>query len=181
MKTYIALLLAACLALLPFNSSHADPVTKTISVIVLVPDPGQPIVLPAAIPPEMRAEVLTALETAPPQFIQGLAAWMVVIVIVVVVGIIIYCLWRCAQMIPSTPPPEPIDPNDNPAFTGARNAGRPLVLVHTSAAPSCRLEGTTDLASWVTLATFTGDQVDYNAAGIPAAAPEKMFFRLVSQ
>jgi len=161
MKTHITLLLVACLVLLPLSGNSGEgPSVRTISVMILDPAAGHPIVLPDEIPAELRGEVLAALKSAPPQFIQGLAAWIVVIVIVVVVGIIIYCLWKCSQMIRpvnnNTPPEDPTDPY--PAFTGvAKNEGRPLFLINTNPAPTCDLQTSEDLRQWTTLATFSAD------------------------
>jgi len=182
MKTYISILLSFVIALLPVLGSAGDGPTQQVQVItvrVAVPEAGQDIIIPNDIPPDIQKEVRRVLETnpPPPQLIQGLATWILVIAIVVVTGVILYCLWKCSQMIP--PPPPPTDSQEPPRDPYPALAGPHALVYNLEPAPEAELQYSLSLDNpqWVPICILRNPDA---TPVIPIPAAGQMFFRIAT-
>jgi hypothetical protein len=133
----VTVLLAAALVMIPPLPSTVQAQTQTLRVNVLVPLPGQPIILPPEIPRELRGAVFMALmnlapgqsisidsNSLPPEpptppiwpglhgKIAGVVCiwWTVVIFTVVVAAVIVYTIYKLCQLLS---PPKPTKPATN--------------------------------------------------------------------
>ncbi len=163
MKTILCLLLSAVIASIPFTSQSSEVITVAVPLPMLI----QTIDLPDNIPQDIQDQITIAIL----EYREGLFTWaefFVGVAIVVVAGVILYCLWRCSQMIPD---PQPQQPPDDPAL-----AGQPSLFVYNlSALDSVELQVCTDLSlpEWTTVATLS------NAiTNVTLPKSDQMYFRL---
>lgn len=184
MKTYISILLSVVIALLPVSGSAGEGPGQQVQVItvrVAVPEAGQDMIIPNNIPPDVQEQVRRVLETDPPapQFFQGIATWIVMITIVVVVGIILYCLWKCSQLIPPPPPLEPADSQEPPRDPYPALAGPHALVYNLEPAAEYELQYTLSLENpqWVPICILRNPDA---TPVIPVSAASQMFFRLVT-
>lgn len=164
MRIFICLLLALALAATPVMG-QSNAVTQEVTIVITVPPFGQ-AELPDYLPIEVQKQIQILVE-AERENLLSLSQLFVTVVFVVVVGIIIYCLWRCAQAIP-VPAPNP--PPDDPALAGMPNA----VLYNLEPATSRELQSCVDINSpeWTPLCTLAG------STNLSGPKSDRMFFRI---
>ncbi len=157
--------IALCLSIASAPAIGSQPTGGTVTIMVPF---GQAIELPDSIPQDIQdqIQVVLALEQ------EGFITWtqgILTIAIVVVAGIILYCLWRCSEMIP---PANPQPPPDDPALVNMPHA---LVynLLDTDA---YQLQCSENMENWTTICTLT--EVD-ELVNIPVPKSDRMFFRLM--
>jgi len=166
MKTYLCLLLAAILTALPMSGQSAETRTMTIAIPVQFGVAEIPDWLPADI--QQQIQILLESQT---DTLMGWSTFILVVAIVVVAGIVLYCLWRCSQMIPPPAPPIPDDPS---------LADLPHALVYNlNPAPECELQYCISIPQrgtsieWVTICNVSEITGDFS---LPPS--DTMFFRL---
>lgn len=165
-KLITSILACASLISASFDRAIAQPITstQTITICVPIPAPGQPVVLPDSVPPEIRPDVIKYVEKLRDDPMLPCIFAIVVIVVVIVAVVIIYTLWRACQLIP---PPQTNQPPTDPFPTdaGGKSGLGPVVLFGPDqAGQSCELQACTDLGSsnWFTLASLSAMQaLDY--------------------
>jgi len=160
MKTYICISLALILSALPMSGQSANGASvQTRTMTIAIPVGFGQVDLPSWIPLDVQEEILRVIESLPPDELMGWSTFILVVAIVIVAGIILYCLWRCSQMIPPPAPPIPDDPSI---------ANLPHALVYNlNPTPECELQFCTDLgvAKWLPVC-------------VPVPPSDTMFFRL---
>ncbi len=160
MKTILIILLSVAIAAIPMTSQS----TEFITINPLT----QSIELPSNIPKDVQEQIRVVIATT-----DGLFSWVegfVALAIVVVGGVILYCLWRCSQMIPE---PQPQQPPDDPAVVGLPG----VLLYNLQPAPSCALQWgeRPDSSDWHTLLVLTNEPATVDIY----PRQDAMFFRLL--
>ncbi len=157
MKTILCLLLSAVIASIPFTSRS--------EVITLNPL-TQSIELPSSIPQDVQDQIRVVIASQ-----EGMFTWVegfVALAIVVVAGVILYCLWRCSQMIP---PVQPQPPPDDPALVNMPHA----LVYNLFDADAYQLQCSQNMENWTTICTL--NEVD-ELVNIPVPKSDRMFFRI---
>ncbi len=160
MKNIISMLMVGVVVWIPMTSR---------SELITINPLTQSIELPSNIPQDVQDQIRVVLASQ-----EGMFTWVegfVALAIVVVAGVILYCLWRCSQMIPDPQPQQP-PPPDDPAFSPVHSA----IVYNLSALDSIELQVCTDLGNpqWKTVAT-----VDNALTNITLPKSDRMFFRLM--
>jgi hypothetical protein len=169
MKTYICISMALILATLPMSGQSVNGASvQTRQVTIAIPVQFGVAEFPDWLPADIQQQIQILIESQP-DALMGWATFIVIVVIVVVTAVILYCLWRCSQMIPPSPPPIPDDPS---------LADLPHALVYNlNPALECELQFCTDLRSpsWVTMSIF---KVSNEVLYVTVPKSDTMFFRL---
>ncbi len=161
MKTILIILLSVAIAAIPMTSQS----TEFITINPLT----QSIELPSNIPKDVQEQIRVVIATT-----DGLFSWVegfVALAIVVVGGVILYCLWRCSQMIPE---PQPQPPPDDPALVNAPHA----LVYNLFDTDAYELQCSENMVDWTTICTL--NEVD-ELANIPVPKSDRMYFRLNGQ
>ncbi len=165
MKTILCILLSAVIASIPMTSQS----TELITINPLT----QSIELPSSIPQDVQDQIRVVIASQ-----EGMFSWVegfVALAIVVVAGVILYCLWRCSQMIPD---PQPQPPPDDPALVNMPSA----VIYNLSTPDACQIQYChflNDGSEWFTICTLSPSG---NGIPLDLSVPksDRMFFRLIT-
>src|SRR5678815_4308054 len=153
MKTYLCLLLAAVLTTLPMSGQSANGSSvQTRTMTIAIPVQFGVAEIPDRLPADIQQQIQILIESQT-DMLMGWSTFILVVAIVIVAGIILYCLWRCSQMIPPPAPPIPDDPS---------LADLPHALVYNlNPAPECVLKFCTDLevGNWLPISQATKSDV----------------------